>query len=221
MRLLSTLFLAAAMLATGGHSSAGAPGIATPPVDSDQCKPKAYPEAALKRSEQGLVVLAVLVNADGRPLDSKIRLSSGSRELDRAAMLAYAKCTYKPGTLNGEPVRMWAYFSHVWEIAPAEGKLAENLAQAAVDGDLEARFGLALLLTRHDRTAVEWRQGMELLLDAADRGQTAAQVTLATMYERGDRIPVDIEKARHWFTLAAAEGDKVATDHLRFIGVPQ
>jgi TonB family protein len=218
MRLLATLFLAAALLARGSDASAAAPGVATPQPDGDRCKPKSYPEGALKRSEQGLVVLAVLVGADGRPLDSKIRSSSGSRALDRATMLAYAKCTYKPGSLNGAPARMWASFDYLWELAPGDGKPAETLAQAAADGDLKARFGLALLLTRHDRTAVEWRQGMELLLDAADRGLPLAQVTLATMYEGGDRVPMDIEKARHWFTLAAAQGDEVAKDHLRFIG---
>jgi len=221
MRLLSTLSLAAVLLATGGQSSAGAPVIVTPQVDSDRCKPKAYPEAALKRGEQGVVVLAVLVDADGRSLDMKIGSSSGSRELDRAAMLAYVKCTYRPGTLDGKPARMWAYTNHVWEIAPGEGKLAENLARTVLDRDLKAQFGLAVLLTGRDRTAVEWRQGMELLLDAADRGDAAAQVTLATMYEGGDRVPADIEKARHWFALAAAQGDSVAKDHLRFIGVPQ
>jgi TonB family protein len=221
MRLFATWILGAALLAASCHAPAAVPGIVTPQPDGDRCKPKAYPEAALRRGEQGLVVLAVLVDADGRPMDSKILSSSGSRELDRATMLAYAKCAYKAGTLDGEPARMWTYADHAWEIAPGDGKLAENLAQAALDGDLAARFRLGLLLTRPDRTAVEWRQGMEFLLDAADRGQPLAQVTLATMYERGDRIPLDIEKARHWFTLAAAKGDVVAKDHLRFIGVSE
>ena len=45
----------------------------------------AYPRNALREGIQGTVLLQVLVDVDGKPLDVQIARSSGDRELDRAA----------------------------------------------------------------------------------------------------------------------------------------
>jgi protein TonB len=45
----------------------------------------AYPRNALREGIQGTVLLQVLVDVDGKPLDVQVARSSGDRELDRAA----------------------------------------------------------------------------------------------------------------------------------------
>lgn len=67
-----------------------------------------YPKDALKRHEQGTVILRVLVGADGLPQTVEIEKSSGSRSLDLAARAAVAHWTFMPGTLNGVRSALWA-----------------------------------------------------------------------------------------------------------------
>ncbi len=45
-----------------------------------------YPIAALRNSEQGTVLLLVMVDATGKPIDVQLKKSSGYRELDRNAI---------------------------------------------------------------------------------------------------------------------------------------
>ena len=66
--------------------------------------PPRYPVAALRRGEGGTVVLRVNVGADGRADDVAVARRSGSRELDRAAMVAVRDWRFKPATRNGREV---------------------------------------------------------------------------------------------------------------------
>ena len=50
-----------------------------------QAPAPAYPRDALRDGVEGTVLLKVLVDVDGRPLDVQIERSSGNRSLDRAA----------------------------------------------------------------------------------------------------------------------------------------
>jgi TPR repeat protein len=45
---------------------------------------------------------------------------------------------------------------------------------------------------------------------AADRGHTASQVNLGTMYDNGQGVPQDYVYAYMWLQIAAAKGDRVA-----------
>jgi protein TonB len=49
----------------------------------------------------------VLVGADGRPKDVKIKTSSGFERLDRAAREAVLGWTFVPGKRAGVPEEMW------------------------------------------------------------------------------------------------------------------
>ncbi|WP_206413263.1 energy transducer TonB, partial [Lysobacter enzymogenes] len=62
------------------------------------------PAAALRRGEGGTVVLRVNVGADGRADEVAVARRSGSRELDRAAMVAVRDWRFKPATRNGREV---------------------------------------------------------------------------------------------------------------------
>ena len=73
------------------------------PIASRSPEPR-YPLTALRRGEGGTVVLRVNVGADGVPDDIAVARRSGSRELDRAAMVAVRDWRFKPATRNGREV---------------------------------------------------------------------------------------------------------------------
>ena len=68
--------------------------------------PPVYPRAALRDHLTGTVMLKVLVDVDGRPLEVNIAQSSGHRELDRAALDHVLKrWTFRPAMKNGQAVQ--------------------------------------------------------------------------------------------------------------------
>lgn len=65
-----------------------------------------YPRIALQRQWSGTVLLQVLVDVDGRPLDVSIARSSGHRELDEAArQQVLRRWRFQPATRGGTPVQ--------------------------------------------------------------------------------------------------------------------
>lgn len=65
-----------------------------------------YPRIALQRQWSGTVLLQVLVDTDGRPLDVRIARSSGHRELDEAARQQVLKrWHFQPAIRGGAPVQ--------------------------------------------------------------------------------------------------------------------
>src|SRR3954453_438863 len=63
-----------------------------------------YPPEAKQARIQGMVVLLVKIDKEGRPHD--IKLVSGVPELGQAAIDAVSQWRYKPYKLNGEPVEV-------------------------------------------------------------------------------------------------------------------
>src|SRR3546814_15769664 len=64
-----------------------------------------YPRAALRAGLQGTVMLQVLVDVDGRPLQVDVEHSSGHRVLDNAARrYVLQNCTFTPAMRGGRPV---------------------------------------------------------------------------------------------------------------------
>lgn len=63
-----------------------------------------YPAEAVRRSEQGAVVLAIHVASDGLPLAVDIAQSSGYALLDNAARDAVLKWHFLPAVRDGQPV---------------------------------------------------------------------------------------------------------------------
>lgn len=64
-----------------------------------------YPEIALRRREQGDVLLSVNVSAHGRPLAVDVMQTSGHLTLDHAALAAVREWDFIPATQGGRPVR--------------------------------------------------------------------------------------------------------------------
>lgn len=67
-----------------------------------------YPRTSILLREEGTVVLAVLVDVDGRVTDARIEDSSGYARLDDSALrAALSGYRYLPGRNNGAPTPMW------------------------------------------------------------------------------------------------------------------
>ena len=71
------------------------------------CKRPDYPRDALQNEEQGEVLISVYVGSDGKVKEAKVKKSSGSKTLDKAASKAFSLCTFKPALKNGEPQESW------------------------------------------------------------------------------------------------------------------
>jgi protein TonB len=68
--------------------------------------PPAYPREAVREGLTGTVMLQVLVDVDGRPLEVAIVRSSGHRVLDNAARRqVLARWTFRPAVRNGRAVQ--------------------------------------------------------------------------------------------------------------------
>ena len=65
-----------------------------------------YPRDALRDGIQGTVMLQVLVDVDGRPLDVQIQHSSGNRQLDNAARRqVLERWMFRPAMKDGRAVQ--------------------------------------------------------------------------------------------------------------------
>lgn len=67
----------------------------------------AYPRMSRRMGEQGLVVVRVLINTEGRAEQAEIRTSSGYNRLDEAALETVKRWRYVPGQRAGIPETMW------------------------------------------------------------------------------------------------------------------
>ncbi|WP_131989266.1 energy transducer TonB [Chthoniobacter flavus] len=91
---------AAAGLAAGG---AGAGGNYLPPHFLTRYKPP-YPAEARAQRIEGVVMLLVAVDAEGRVTSASVSQGSGHAMLDRAALEAVHTWRFSPATQNGRPV---------------------------------------------------------------------------------------------------------------------
>lgn len=83
-----------------------APAIAPVRLEYASAPPPAYPREAARRRLEGTVMLQVLVDIDGRPLEVLVQASSGHRSLDEAARQHVLKrWTFRPAMKDGRAVQ--------------------------------------------------------------------------------------------------------------------
>lgn len=80
-----------------------APALTSPRPIAGQTPPPTYPARALRRGEQGVVRVRADIGPDGVPTSVSVAGSSGSRQLDRAAVNAVLRWRFEPATANGQP----------------------------------------------------------------------------------------------------------------------
>jgi protein TonB len=85
-------------------------------ADANGCAKPAYPAGAARDGVSGTVTLALLVGTDGRVTDSKVQKSSGSRDLDKAAVSALSLCKFKPAMNGGVAEPAWGRIAYVWTL---------------------------------------------------------------------------------------------------------
>ena len=79
--------------------------------------PPPYPRSELIAGHQGTVLLKVLVDIDGKPLDVTIERSSGNRNLDRAAQRHVLKAwKFQPAMRNGHAVQAYGLVPVVFSL---------------------------------------------------------------------------------------------------------
>ncbi|MCZ6641697.1 MAG: energy transducer TonB [Gammaproteobacteria bacterium] len=71
------------------------------PVRQDEPE---YPSQALRRSQEGWVVVSFIIDTQGKVRSPIVVDSNGLRDFERAALAAVRKFRYEPATLNGRPV---------------------------------------------------------------------------------------------------------------------
>jgi protein TonB len=77
-----------------------------------------YPGEAKENGRQGMVMLDVLVSAEGRPVKVALARSSGTPELDQAALAAVRQWTFRPGRRAGVPAAAHALVPVRFELEP-------------------------------------------------------------------------------------------------------
>lgn len=85
-------------------------------VDWSSCRKPVYPRSARLNGDEGLVVLALDIDAVGRVTDGRIQKSSGSRDLDRTTLRALRECAFTPATVNGEPTAVTGLVEFNWSL---------------------------------------------------------------------------------------------------------
>lgn len=76
-----------------------------------------YPEEAIKKHEQGTVLLDVLVGVDGKPISITVnRASKAPPELVKAASDAAMRWRFNPATEHGKPIQSYARIPVTFDI---------------------------------------------------------------------------------------------------------
>lgn len=86
--------------------TAAEPGIETGVRFMNQVSP-VYPRVSRERGEQGLVVLLVRIDADGKVAEVQVVVDPGHRRLVDAAIAAARASRFRPAMRDGQPVAAW------------------------------------------------------------------------------------------------------------------
>jgi protein TonB len=75
-----------------------------------------YPPASRRAQEEGRVDVRVLVDAEGRPGETRVLRSSGYPRLDESALATVKATRFKPHTENGVPRAFWVVMPLIFEM---------------------------------------------------------------------------------------------------------
>jgi TonB family protein len=164
-----------------------------------------YSELARKAAIQGTTLLRIEVGTDGLARNVRIERPSPDAGLDREAIKAVEQWRFSPGMRDGRPVRVeqsvevsFRLLSHSDPKLSAKAYLAE-----ARKGNADAQYGLGVA-AYDERKFDEARTWFE---KAAAQGLCQAEYRLGTLYEKGEGVAQDQDRARQWFEKSVAHTD--------------
>lgn len=82
-------------------------------LNLDSCRP-VYPRESMRRGEQGVVKMQFTIGVTSHLVGSSVVKSSGSRDLDRAALEALIHCRFRSAYRNGLPVQSSFTMEYRW-----------------------------------------------------------------------------------------------------------
>ena len=83
--------------------------------------------------------------------------------------------------------------------------------KAAAGKNPEALYRMGMVYKNGEgREPVDYARMIRFLTDAAEAGQPDAQFQLGYCCENGIGVPLSVEKAKHWYAKAAAQGHEKA-----------
>lgn len=82
-------------------------------IDPKECDKPDYPARWINEGDTGNVVVAYLVGANGKVLESRLVESSGYPRIDRASLRAGASCKFNGGA-SGQSAASWAKVKYTW-----------------------------------------------------------------------------------------------------------
>lgn len=80
------------------------------------CESPPYPLEAIDKAQSGTTRLALLIDAQGRVVESRVVRSSKAPSLDRAAREAIANCQFIPAMRNGVAAQGWVMLNYIWTL---------------------------------------------------------------------------------------------------------
>ena len=113
-----------------------------------------------------------------------------------------------------------------------DAKAVQSIRRIAEQGFAEAQFTLGDMYdtgrgVRHSNIeAVRWyrmaaeqgfAEAMRWVRESAEQGNVKAQFTLGDMYRTGRGIPKNFIQAYAWYNIAAAQGEEMAKEELKYI----
>ncbi len=81
-----------------------------------KCKPTSYPVESIKRGEEGVTQVKILIDTTGVAKDVVVLKSSGFHELNVETIKYFYSCKYSPATENSVPINAWQTFEYTWRI---------------------------------------------------------------------------------------------------------
>lgn len=202
-----------------------------PGVDPDRKTGEQLIERAAKAGfgpAQSRLAMGKLVGPpEARDAERAVRLLAGQAERGDSDALFYLAYAFTDGSggLPASPAKARGYAeralalgnvrAHVLlaESFTAEGEPARAIAEleaGARAGDPESLGALGERKFKGIGTARDLPGAFACIRGAAERGQSSAQVVLATLYRDGLGAPKDAAEAARWFRLAARAGESDA-----------
>jgi TonB family protein len=213
---VAALTLASCAVSTPDRPEAGTADASDVKPVKVACRPPQYPLQALRAEKTGLVGLAVLISPEGRLLDAKLLLSSGSRFLDEATLEAFRDCKFKPSIVDGKPAESWTELDYTWALDDSALKDFRQQLDKAGHGDPVAQYAVSLRYAKGIGAPKNAAESYKWALRAAENGEPNAQYAVAGRYRAGsDGAPQDSDKADEWMHKAAGQGQILALQSLR------